>query len=128
MNLGAPILDVSVTTSTAGGSASSTPAPAVSIVSGGTVSALGYAPIIITKTSTNDPATAAAAAAAATASSEAQTNAAYSTATTSGSTVYVSTDRVGTNSYDVVKTGGEKFAPNVEVVINKQSGGSSSKT
>ena len=63
MNLGAPILDVSVTTSTAGGSASSTPAPAVSIVSGGTVTAPGYTPIVITKTASNDPALAAAAAA-----------------------------------------------------------------
>ena len=117
-----PILDVTVSTSTAGGSASSTPATAVSIVSGGTVTAPGYTPIVITKTVTNDPTMAAAAAAATTASTAAQTNAAYSTAsTTSGSTstVYVSTDRAGTNSYGVVTTGGGKFAPNVQVIINK---------
>ena len=66
MDLGAPILDVSVTTSTAGGSASSTPAPAVSIVTGGTVSAPGYTPIIISKTITNDLTMAGAAAAVAT--------------------------------------------------------------
>jgi len=67
MNLGAPILDVSVSTSSSSGSSSSTPAPQVSIVSGGTVTAPGYTPIIITKTVNNDPALAAAAATAATA-------------------------------------------------------------
>jgi len=67
MNLGAPILDVSTTTQTAGGSASSTPAAAVSIISGGTVSAPGYAPIIITRTVSNDAGLAAQAAAQATA-------------------------------------------------------------
>jgi len=64
MNLGAPILDVSVSTSSASGSASSSPDPTVSIVSGGTVTAPGYDPIIITRTVSNDPTLAAAAAAA----------------------------------------------------------------
>jgi len=118
MNLGAPILDVSVSTATAGGSASSTPAPAVSIVSGGTVTAPGYTPIIITKTVTNDPALAAAAAAQATQATAAQTNAAYSTTTTTtgGTTstgTYVSTDKDGADQYDVVTVGNTKFAPNV---------------
>jgi hypothetical protein len=118
MNLGAPILDVSVTTATAGGSASSTPAPAVSIVSGGTVTAPGYTPIIITKTVNNDPTMAAAAAAQATQATAAQTNAAYSTTTTTtgGTTstgTYVSTDKDGSDQYDVVTVDGTKFAPNV---------------
>jgi len=130
MNLGAPILDVAVTTSTAGGSASSTPAPAVSIVSGGTVTAPGYTPIIITKTVTNDATMAAAAAAQATQATAVQTNAAYSTTTvTTGSTstgTYVSTDKDGADQYDVVTVGGTKFAPDVQVVVNKQSGGSGS--
>jgi len=63
MDLGAPILDVSVSTSSASGSASSSPAPSISIVSGGTVTAPGYSPIIITRTVSNDPTLAAAAAA-----------------------------------------------------------------
>jgi len=117
MNLGAPILDVSQSVSSSGGSASSTPAPAVSIVSGGTVTAPGYDPIIITRTVTNDPALAAAAAVAATAQASAQTAAAYTVSTSSTGTstgVYVSTDRDGGSSYDVVSTnGGSKFAPNV---------------
>jgi len=115
MNLGAPILDVAVTTSTAGGSASSTPAPAVSIVSGGTVTAPGYTPIIITKTVTNDPTMAAAATAQATQTTAVQTNAAYS-ATTGGKTStgnYVSTDKDGSDQYDVVTVDGTKFAPDV---------------
>ena len=129
MDLGAPILDVSVTTSTAGGSASSTPAPAVSIVNmtGGTVTAPGYTPIIISKTITNDLTMAGAAAAVATI----QINADYSTAATSNTAstgTYVSRDRAGTNSYDAVTTGGGKFDPNVEVIMKKQSGGPPSKT
>ena len=67
MNLGAPILDVSVTTQSAAGSVSLTPAATISIVSGGTVTAPGYSPIIITRTVSNDPALAAQAAAQATA-------------------------------------------------------------
>jgi hypothetical protein len=132
MNLGAPILDVAVTVASAGGSASSTPAPSVSIVSGGTVTAPGYTPIVITKTVTNDPDMAAAAAAQATQATADQTNAAYSTTTTTttgGSTstgTYVSTDKDGADQYDVVTVGGTKFAPNVKVVVNKQSGGSGS--
>jgi hypothetical protein len=124
MNLGAPILDVSVTVASAGGSASSAPAPAVSIVSGGTVTAPGYTPIIITKTVANDPVMAAAAAAAATQQTAVQTNSAYSTVTTAGSTAYVSTDKDGSAGYDVVTISGTKFAPDVQVVVNKQSGGS----
>jgi len=123
MDLGTPILDVSTTSVSASGSASSTPAAAVSIVSGGTVSAPGYSPIIITRTVTNDAAMAAAAAATATASATAQTNAAYSTTTSGGTstgTTYVSTDRDGGASYDVITTnGGSNFAPNVQVVVKK---------
>jgi hypothetical protein len=81
-------------------------------VSGGTVTAPGYTPIIITKTVDNDPTLAAAAAAAATAAQAAQTNTAYSTATTStgGSTgTYVSTDIEGGSSYGVITTGGTNF-------------------
>jgi len=123
MDLGAPILDVSVSTSSSGGSASSSPAPSVSLVSGGTVTAPGYSPIVITKTVTNDPTMAAAAAAATTAAAAVQTTAAYSTSSTSTG-AYVSTDRAGTNSYGVVTTnGGSNFAPNVQVVMNKNSNG-----
>jgi len=51
MDLGAPILDVaSVTTST---TVESVPARAKPIISGGVVSASGYAPIVITKTASN---------------------------------------------------------------------------
>jgi len=126
MNLGAPILDVSVTVATAGGSASSAPAPAVSIVSGGTVTAPGYTPIVITRTVTNDPVMAAAAAAAATQQTAVQTNAAYATVAsgTTASTAYVSTDKDGSAGYDVVNVSGTKFAPDVQVIVNKQSGGS----
>ena len=116
MNLGAPILDVSVSTSSSSGSSSSTPAPQVSIVSGGTVTAPGYTPIIITKTVNNDPAMAAAAATAATAQAAAQTNTAYSTSTSSSTSTgtYVSTDRVGGSSYGVINSNGDtNFAPNV---------------
>ena len=115
MDLGAPILDALVTTSTAGGSASSTPAPAVSIVTGGTVSAPGYTPIIISKTITNDLTMAGAAAAVATI----QINADYSTAansSTASTGAYVSRDRAGTDSYDAVTTGGGKFDPNVDII------------
>ena len=131
MNLGAPILDVSTTTQTAGGSASSTPAAAVSIISGGTVSAPGYAPIIITRTVSNDAGLAAQAAAQATAQSSAQTVNAYAGTTTisSGTTIstggtYVSTDRVGASSYGVINSnGGTNFAPNVQVVLDNSSTG-----
>lgn len=61
LSLGAPILDVSVTQSTSTGTAATTPEAPESVVSGGTVSAPGYDPIIITKTVTNDPVLAAAA-------------------------------------------------------------------
>jgi hypothetical protein len=80
---------------------------------------------VITKTIYNDAATAAAAAAATTAAAAAQTNTAYattstsSTSPTSSSSVYVSTDRVGGASYDVIETNGaDNFAPEVSVVLN----------
>jgi hypothetical protein len=44
-----------MTTQSSGGSASETPATAISIVSGGTVTAPGYSPIVITRTVSNDP-------------------------------------------------------------------------
>ena len=48
MSLGAPILDVSVALSSSTGTAAEAPVAPVSVVSGGTVSATGYSPIIIT--------------------------------------------------------------------------------
>jgi len=130
MNLGAPILDVSMTTQSSGGSASSTPAAAISIVSGGTVTAPGYSPIIITRTVSNDAGMAAQAAAQATAASGAQTVNAYATTTisSSGSSTntgtYVSSDRVGASSYGVINSnGGSNFAPNVQVVMDNSSTG-----
>lgn len=127
MNLGAPILDVSVSTSSASGSASSTPAPQVSIVSGGTVTAPGYTPIIITNTVNNNAAMAAAAASATTAQAAAQTNTAYSTSTTTSSGTstgtYISTDREGGSSYGVINSNGDtNFAPNVQIHVNGNTG------
>ena len=104
MNLGGPILDVSVTTIPVGGSVSASGAgtTVVNVVSGGTVTAPGYDPIIITKTVSNDPTLAAQAAAAAGATSTSTTS------TTSTTTVpsYVSTDRVGNSSYGIIEANG----------------------
>lgn len=111
MNLGAPILDVSQTVVTSSTAAGQTAAQPTSIVSGGTVSAPGYSPIVITRTVTNDPTLAANAAAGGTTTSGTTTT---STSTTSGGTTnYVSTDRVGSSAYGVIQSGGTNFAPNV---------------
>lgn len=55
MSLGAPIIDVSVTATSATGSAAAATSPVVHVVTAGTVSAPGYSPIVITKTISNDP-------------------------------------------------------------------------
>ena len=52
MNLGAPILDVAVTTSSSTTS-STEDTPAESVISGGVVSAKGYDPVVLTKTTAN---------------------------------------------------------------------------
>jgi len=52
MNLGAPILDVAVTTSSST-TASTDDTPTESIISGGVVSAPGYDPVVLTKTTAN---------------------------------------------------------------------------
>ena len=86
----------------------------MSVVSGGTVSAPGYDPIIITKTISNDPVLAAAAAAyAATSGSTSSTT--IVTQSTPGVTVV--TNRDGSASYGVVDSGGSSFSPDVEVVV-----------
>lgn len=54
MNLGAPVLDVSLTPTSAGGSAVD-PVTTENVIADGTVTAAGYSPIIITKTPTNSP-------------------------------------------------------------------------
>jgi hypothetical protein len=112
MNLGAPILDVSSTTASSTGTATSHQAAPVSIITGGTVSAPGYNPVIITKTVSNDPVLAAQAAAASSGTTT-------STGGTTTTPVYVSTDRVGSSSHGVVQSGGSNFAPNVQVVMDK---------
>jgi len=103
LSLGAPILDVQVTQSSSTGSAAAAPAAPVSVVSGGTVSAPGYDPIIITKTVTNDPALAAAAAAQAAA---AGTTTTVSAVSSSGATTTVITNREGSSSYGVINSSG----------------------
>jgi hypothetical protein len=52
MNLGAPILDVAVTVSSSTASATDD-AKSESIISGGVVSAKGYDPVVLTKTTAN---------------------------------------------------------------------------
>lgn len=116
LDLGAPILDVAVTQSSSTGTAAATPAAPVSVVSGGTVTAPGYAPIVVTRTVSNDPDLAAAAAAAAASSGSSAT----STSTTASSSVAstpVSTDRVGSSSFGVINSSGASFSPNVQVVV-----------
>jgi len=54
MNTGAPVLDVSLTPTSAGGSAADSTVTDY-VISDGVVQAAGYSPIIITKTSTNTP-------------------------------------------------------------------------
>lgn len=85
----------------------------MSVVSGGTVTAPGYDPIIITKTVSNDAGLAAAAAAAATAQGINSGTTTTSTVSSSGATVSVVTNRVGSSSYGVINSSGASFAPNV---------------
>ena len=87
----------------------------MSVVSGGTVSAPGYAPIIITKTVSNDAGLAAAAAAAGI-----STGTPTATVSTSTSNVNVATvlNRDGSSSYGVINSSGSTFTPNVAVTVS----------
>lgn len=91
-------------------------------MSGGTVSAPGYAPIVITQTVSNNAQMAAAyASASGSSSASSTTTSTTGSVTSSGSTVttnYVSSDRVGSSSYGVINSSGAQFAPNVQVVVS----------
>jgi len=97
VSLGAPILDVSVTATSATGSAAAAASPVVHVVTAGTVSAPGYSPIVITKTITNDPTLAA------------QTTTTTTPSTINISTASASTDRVGSAAYGIVEAGSTVF-------------------
>jgi len=90
----------------------------VSVVSGGTVSAPGYAPLIITKTVSNDPVLAAAAAAAGINVGTTATVSSTSTATVNVNNVATQLNRDGSSSYGVINSSGSSFAPDVQVVVS----------
>jgi len=98
VSLGAPILDVSVTATSATGSAAAPNSAVVHVVTAGTVSAPGYSPIVITKTISND----------ATLAAQATTTATTTSSTTSTS-ASASTDRVGSAAYGIVEAGSTVF-------------------
>lgn len=104
VSLGAPILDVSVTATSAIGSAAAPASTTVHVVTAGTVSAPGYSPIVITKTISNDPTLAAQAT---TTAGTATTTS--STTSTSAAAASVSTDREGSAAYGIVEAGSTVF-------------------
>jgi len=116
VSLGAPILDVSVTATSATGSAAAPNSAVVHVVTAGTVSAPGYSPIVITKTISND----------ATLAAQATTTATTTSSTTSTS-ASASTDRVGSAAYGIVEAGSTVFQPNVSVVVKDPNGSTQNK-
>jgi hypothetical protein len=115
MNLGAPILDVQVTSHSSTATATQAQAQKpVSIVSGGVVSAPGYTPIVITKVTP--------------ASYTGGASAGIIQTTTTGTVIAnpqistsLSGDKVGVAGNDIITHSTTSFNPNVKIVINKKS-------